>query len=60
MSNLLTDIRYGFRMLVKHPGVTAAAVLSLSIGIGANTTVFSWIQKLFLQPFPLVEEQSAR
>ena len=58
MSNLLADIRYGFRMLVKHPGVTAAAILSLSIGIGANTTVFSWIQKLFLRPFPLVEEQS--
>ncbi len=45
-------------MLVKHPGVTTAAVLSLSIGLGANTTVFSWIQKLFLRPFPLVEEQS--
>jgi predicted permease len=58
MSNLLSDVRYGIRMLVKHPGVTAAAVLSLSIGIGANTTVFSWIQKLFLRPFPLVEEQS--
>jgi hypothetical protein len=39
-------------MLVKNPGVTAAAVLSLAIGIGANTTVFSWIQGLFLRPFP--------
>jgi predicted permease len=44
-------------MLVKNPGLASAAVLSLSIGVGANTTVFSWIQGLFLRPYPKVEAQ---
>lgn len=52
------DVKYGVRTLAKSPGLTAAAVLSLALGIGANSTVFTWAQAFLFQPLPGVPEQS--
>src|SRR5438874_8095959 len=57
MESLIKDIRLGLRSLLKHPGFTAIAVITLALGIGANSAIFSVINGVLLKPFSFFEPE---
>jgi putative ABC transport system permease protein len=56
MDALRYDLRHAFRVLAKSPTFTLAAVVTLGLGIAANTTIFGLMNALLLRPFPLLDE----
>src|ERR1041385_3395510 len=53
MESIFTDIRFGFRSLLKRPGAAAIALVTLALGIGVNTAIFSAVDSILLRPLPL-------
>src|ERR1700734_4345853 len=52
MNSIWQDLRYSFRMIAKAPAYAAIVIVTLALGIGANTTIFSWINSALLNPVP--------
>src|SRR5918911_178406 len=57
METFLQDVRYGARVLARNKGFTAVAVLTLALGIGANTAIFSAVNDLLLRPLPYTDAE---
>ena len=55
--DFVQDLRYGLRQLRRSPGFSALAILCLTLGIGANSAVFSWVEGILFRPYPLVAHQ---
>lgn len=57
VENFVQDLRFGLRMLRRSPGFAVLAILCLTLGIGVNAAVFSWVEGILVRPYPLVSHQ---
>src|SRR5499427_2655832 len=57
MQTFIQDLRFGFRMFLRSPGFSILALLCLTLGIGTNAAVLSWIEGILIRPYPLVSHQ---
>jgi predicted permease len=57
LEDFVQDLRYGFRQLSRNPGFSLLAILCLTLGIGANAAVFSWLEGILFRPYPMVAHQ---